>query len=125
MKKAAFFALLAVIVFLNAFAAVKPGVAVCADWGGSKYLATVVAVNGSSYDVIYADGDKATLTAGQICEIPWDPQLKNGDVVLASWNNSAMLYEGTVIATAQLSYQVKWADGSAPSWVPATKILKK
>lgn len=114
-----------ILIFAAAtLAAVKPGIQVCADWGGAKYLATVTAVSGDKIDVLYADGDKATLSPSQVREIPWDPQLAPGSRVLACWNNSAKLYAGTVMEVAQLSYKVKWDDGSAPSWVPATKILK-
>lgn len=106
MKRRLLISLCVLFFSITALAAVKPGVSVCADWNGSFYLATVVSINGANLDVLYADGDKATLATAQVRELPWDPQLKTGDTVLASWNNSAKLYDGTVIAVAQLSYQV-------------------
>lgn len=105
--------------------ALKPGQAVCAKWGGADYFATVVGIEGSKVNVVYGDGDKAELNSNEVREIPWEPGLKTGDAVLASWNDSAKLYTGTVIEVCQMSYKVKWDDGSAPSWVPATRILKK
>lgn len=117
------------IVFLSVLSSVvfalKPGQPVCAKWGGADYFATVVSLEGEKVNVVYGDGDKAELNAGEVREIPWDPELKAGDPVLASWDNSAKLYTGTVIEVCQMSYKVKWDDGSAPSWVPATRILKK
>ena len=106
-------------------AQIKPGNQVCAPWGGSPYLATITAISNGQAEVIYADGDRATLPSAELREIPWDPQLETGNRVLASWNNSARLYPGTVLEVAQLSYKVQWEDGSAPSWVPATRILKR
>lgn len=114
-----------VLVLSSMVMAWKPGQVVCAKWGGSDYIAAIVSIEGETLNVVYGDGDKASLTPADVREIPWDPQLKTGDAVLASWNNSAKLYTGTVIEVCQMSYKVKWDDGSAPSWVPATRILKK
>lgn len=125
MAKTIILSCLILLLFASVTAEIKPGIQVCAKWGGSQYLATVTAQSGDKIDVLYADGDKATLSPADIREIPWDPQLAPGNKVLASWNNSPRLYPGTVIETAQMSYKVKWDDGSAPSWVPATRILKQ
>jgi len=104
--------------------ALQPGQMVCARWSGTYYLATVTAANGDEWDVIYADGDRATLAAADLHELPGDPGLNAGDKVLAIWNNGAKFYPGVVEDVCQLSYLVKWDDGSAPSWVPAGKILR-
>jgi hypothetical protein len=102
----------------------QPGQTACARWSGTWYLATVTAANGDQWDVLYADGDRATLAAADLHELPGDPGLQAGDKVLAIWNNGARFYAGEVMETCQLSYKVKWDDGSDPSWVPAGKILK-
>ncbi|MBN2430829.1 MAG: hypothetical protein JXQ27_05105 [Acidobacteria bacterium] len=123
MKK--FCLLLLVGTCLIAFAmAWKPGQIVCARWSGTYYLATVTAANGDQWDVIYADGDHAMLAESDLHELPGDPGLKAGDKVLAIWNNGAKFYSGVVEDVCQLSYLVKWDDGSTPSWVPAGKILR-
>jgi hypothetical protein len=109
----------------GALSALKPGLVVCAKWGGSFFLATITEKNGDQWNVLYADGDKATLKENDIKELPWDPQLKKNDEVWAVWNNGAKFYAGVVLDTCQLSYKIKWDDGSTPSWVPATKIIKR
>lgn len=121
-----FAALLMVLVILssNLFAFTK-GQVVCAKWGGSYYLATITAQKGVQWVVLYADGDTAALNEKDIRELPWDPKLKEGDTVWAVWNNGAKFFSGTVLEVCQLSYKVKWGDGSTPSWVPATKIIKR
>jgi hypothetical protein len=105
--------------------ALKPGQVVCAKWGGSFYTATITGKSGDQWNVLYGDGDKATLKTNDIRELPWDPKLKAGDKAWAIWNNGAKFFSGTVLEVCQLSYKVKWDDGSTPSWVPATKILKR
>jgi hypothetical protein len=115
---------LLILVLVSNLAALQKGQTVCANWSGSKYFATITNVAGDAISVVYGDGDSATLKPEEILEIQWDPALKPGDKVYAIWNNSAKFYTGVVLETCQMSYKVKWDDGSAPSWVPATKILK-
>jgi hypothetical protein len=102
----------------------QPGQTVCAKWSGAYYHATVTAANGDQWDVLYADGDRATLPGSDLHELPGDPALQPGDKVMAIWNNGTRFYSGEVVETCQLSYKVKWDDGSDPTWVPAGKILK-
>lgn len=117
--------LLVSVIFNSPVFALTKGQVVCAKWGGSFYLATVTAQKGEQWQVLYADGDSATLNEKDIRELPWDPKLKEGDTVWAVWNNGGKFFSGTVLEVCQLSFKVKWADGSATSWVPATKILKR
>ncbi len=117
--------LTAITLFSTSLWALKAGDVVCAKWGGSFYLATITGSTGNKWTVLYGDGDKAQLQTDEIREIPWNPGLKTGDTVLAIWNNSVKFFGGTVVEVCQLSYKVKWDDGSTPAWVPATKILKR
>lgn len=106
--------------------AASKGQIVAAKWGDSSwYMAMVTNVTATAVDVMYADGDsKQGLTVADIKEIPDDPALKVGDKVLAVWSASKF-YPGTVTNVSQLSYEVKWDDGSPSKWVPAGKILKQ
>jgi hypothetical protein len=108
----------------TALAAAK-GQVVAAKWGAeSWYVATVVNVAGDKLDVLYGDGEsQAGLPATDIRDIPADPQLKAGDKVMAIWSG-AKFYPGTVVTANQLSYEIKWDDGSANQWVPAGKVFK-
>jgi hypothetical protein len=116
----------ATFVFSQTAQAAAKGQIVAAKWGGSSwYLAMITNVNGTSYDVVYADGDaKQALPESELKPIPEDPQIKVGDKVLAVWSN-AVFYPGTVTSAANLSYEVKWDDGTGTKWVPAGRILKQ
>ena len=101
------------------------GEIVAAKWGSSWYMAVIEGVEeGGKFDVIYCDGTGGDdLVADDIKTIPTDPGLQVGDKVLGVWSG-VQFFEGEVVEVCQLSYKVKWADGSSPSWVPAGKILK-
>lgn len=88
------------------------------------YLAEIKAVNNDKYDVAYADGDKASIYASDMKEIPAKLTLTTGDKVLAVWTK-AKFYSGTVQEVKASGAVIKWDDGSAPSEVAFGKIIKK
>jgi len=125
MKKSFLIFILLLFILSSLGYALKAGQIVAAKWGNSYYIAMIVNSNGSDWDIVYGDGYKKTINSDNIIEIPGDPKLKIGDKVLAIWKNGIKFYSGEVMDTCKLSYKVKWDDGSSPSWVPATRIIKK
>src|SRR6185436_20795750 len=60
----------------------KPGDKVAAKWNdGGHYLATVTAANGGQFDVLYDDGDKATVGAADLIRVRRDANFAVGDHV--------------------------------------------
>lgn len=103
----------------------KVGMKVAAKWKDNNYyLAEIKAVNNDKYDVAYADGDKGTVSADDIKEVPAKPTLKTGDKVLAVWT-TAKFYSGTVKEVKANGAVIKWDDGTAPSEVAFGKIVKQ
>ena len=101
------------------------GMTVAAKWADNNfYLAEIKAINNDKYDVAYADGDKYTVSVGDLKEIPPKPALKTGDKVLAVWDK-ARFYSGTVQEVKADGVLVKWDDGSTPSEVAFGKIIKQ
>lgn len=101
------------------------GMKVAAKWKDNNYyLAEIKAINNDKYDVSYADGDKGTVSASDMKEIPAKPALKTGDKVLAVWT-TAKFYSATVQEVKANSAIVKWDDGTAPSEVAFGKIVKQ
>jgi hypothetical protein len=100
----------------------KPGDKVAAKFSdGSHYLATVTAASGAQFDVLYDDGDKGDVAAGDMVRTDADLGIAAGARVLACWQGARM-YPGTVTMRTQDLYTVKWDDGSAPLEVPRGKI---
>lgn len=100
------------------------GMTVAAKWKDNNYyLAEIKAVNNDKYDVAYADGDKGTVSASDMKEVPAKPALKTGDKVLAVWT-TAKFYSGTVQEVKESGAVIKWDDGTAPSEVAFGKIVK-
>ncbi len=101
------------------------GMTVAAKWSdGSYYLAEIKAVNNDKFDVAYADGDKGSVPASDIKEIPAKLTLAAGDKVFAVWNN-AKFYSGTVQEVKTSGAVIKWDDGTTASEVPFGKIIKQ
>lgn len=103
----------------------KVGMTVAAKYyDNDYYLAEIKAINNDKYDVAYADGDKASVYASDLKEIPAKLTLATGDKVLAVWQK-AKFYPGTVQEVKASGAVIKWDDGSAPSEVAFGKIIKK
>ncbi len=102
----------------------KPGDKVAAKWSdGRHYLATVTAAGGGRFDVLYDDGDKATVGAADLIRISRDADFAIGDKVLAAWNGAGM-FPGTVTAKTEFTVTVKWDDGDAPLEVARDRVVK-
>lgn len=99
---------------------------VAANWiDGHLYLAKIEKMDGAAITVRYADDlSTRTVDVAEVRGIPartWKP----GDRVLASWSTGRFL-EGEIksrVGTA--TYEVKWADGSAPSDVFYRRIITR
>lgn len=118
-----------VLVLASALAAplgaFEVGQSVAAKWtDGNMYLATIAAVDGDSFKVDYADGDKGTVTADQMVVLEEKPALAVGDRVMAVWGK-ARFYPGVVTAIKSGGPVVKWDDGSAPIVVAWGKVYKE
>lgn len=103
---------------------IKVGKRVAAMFGSSWYLAKVTKINGDKYDVHYDDGTDGTVEKTGIKVIPVDPKLKVGDKVMAVWG-SAKFYDGEIQEVKDTGFVIKWSDGSAPSEVKKTEVIRK
>jgi hypothetical protein len=99
------------------------GQMVAAKWtDGNLWLAKVLSVDGTTVTVQYADDNTTrTVPTSDVKPIP-TRQWAVGDKVLAVWS-SGRFYKGVITKAGASSYQVKWDDGSAPTDVPADKII--
>lgn len=104
---------------------IKAGSKVAAIFGSSWYLASVSEVKGDEYNVKYDDGTNGTVKANEIKAIPAVQKFKVGEKVFASWNDGAKLYAGVVQEVKETGCVVKWDDGSAPSEVASSKIVRQ
>jgi hypothetical protein len=101
----------------------KPGDKVAAKWSdGGHYLATVTAADGAQYEVLYDDGEKATVGAADLIRVRRDANFAVGDHVLAAWK-SATMFPGTVTAKTEFTVTVKWDDGDAPLEVARDRVV--
>ncbi len=101
----------------------NPGDRVAAKFtDGTWYLATATAARGAEFDVLYDDGDKATVPAADVIPIPRGTVFKTGDIVLAPWR-TAQMFPGTVTATTRFTVTVKWDDGDEPLEVANDRVL--
>ena len=101
----------------------KPGDKVAAKWSdGGVYLATVTAASGAQFDVLFDDGDKATVGAADLIRVSHNANLAVGDRVLAAWRTARML-PGTVAAKTEFTVTVKWEDGDEPLEVARDRVV--
>jgi hypothetical protein len=105
----------------------KVGDTVVAEWvSGFWYPATVIAVNGTKYDLGFDDGSSGDdYEEAKLKPLPATLDLKVGDRVLASWTGTGKLYPGSVQEVKTDGVIVKWDDGSEPSEVKFGKIIKE
>lgn len=122
-RKIQVLALLICAFLVTAAQAAQVGDKCAVKWGdGGWYLATIVSAVDNNYTVAYADGDKKSgIKNKEIKHLPKAPKYKVGDKVQAVWS-SAKFYSGTVTKVGKGKFEVKWDDGSSPSWVDVGKI---
>ena len=100
----------------------NPGDRVAAKFSdGAWYLATATAARGAQIDVLYDDGDKATVPAADVIAIPRGTAFKTGDIVLAPWK-TAQMFPGTVTAATRFTVTVKWDDGDEPLEIASDRV---
>jgi hypothetical protein len=101
----------------------RPGDRVAALWrGGAYYLATVTAVEGGEYAVLYDDGDKGAVAAAGLIRVPAVADFKVGDRVLACWK-TAQMFPGVITSKGEFTYTVKWSDGDFPLEVARGRLV--
>ena len=100
----------------------KPGDKVAAkrDDGG-HYLAIVTAAGGGQFDVLFDNGDKATVGAADVTRVSRDANFAVGDQVIAAWRGTVM-FPGTVSAKTEFTVTVKWDDGDEPLEVARDRV---
>jgi hypothetical protein len=100
----------------------KSGDTVAAKWSdGFYYVATVNQVHDGKFDVLYADGDKATVSATDLIALSSAP-LEVGAHVLAAWK-TARMFPGVITAKTEQAYTIKWDDGDAPMDVVKNHVV--
>lgn len=103
----------------------EEGSLVAAKWSDGKwYLGSIAKINKTTYDINFADGDKASVTKNDIIPVS-KTKFKNGDKVMAVWSDGTLFYDGVIVKTEKDGAVVKWDDGGSESLVEYGKIIKK
>lgn len=103
----------------------KSGDIVAANVDGTWQLATIDGRIGKKLEITYgADEAETTVSEDKLRALAARDELDAGDRVVAVWRKGTRMYPGTIISKSGKSYQVKWDDGSAPSYVKLGKIAK-
>lgn len=104
--------------------AAKKGDAVAARWRKEWFLGTVLSVDARSVKVRYSDGTEGRVTKDEFIVLASADELADGERVIASWNDEARLYPGTVVKKNGKTVTIRWEDGSDPTEVPVGKIAR-
>lgn len=109
MKRNVFKKLLLIPLFLfsiTAFSQTKEKV--LARWIDGWYVATIVQKVGPNYQVIFDDGDQATVPPSGIKPLNWRP----GSRVECNWKGLGSYYSGTIRQMDGLKISMDYDDGS-------------
>ncbi len=95
---------------------------VAAKWkDGNYWYAAIGGIEGDSYRIHYADGDKLTVKHDDVIPVAPRGTLKVGDHVVAVWKGAKM-YPGVITSVGADTATVKWDDGDTPLAVPLDQI---